>query len=113
MQSPSSKKYITIKTSQQEYDLSLDEYSRWLSLLEGVEFVSKRVEQLKVRTQSSTEVDWIKPLAFQKYIAERYESMKSDLQELDKTNNTESCTTSLDPILLLDAKQRVAIDNLN
>jgi len=110
MQSPSSKKYTTIKTSQQEHDLSLDEYSRWLSLLEGIEFVSKRVEQLKVRTQSSTEVDWIKPLAFQKYIAERYESMKSDLQELDKT---ELCTTSLELTSPSKDKQRVAIDNLN
>jgi hypothetical protein len=113
MQSPSSKKYTTIKTSRQEYNLSLDEYSRWLSLLEGVEFVSKRVEQLKVRTQSSTEVDWIKPLAFQKYIAERYESMKSDLQELDKTNNTDLCTTSLEQTSSSKDKQRVAIDNLN
>ena len=112
MQSPLSKKYTTIKTSQQEHNLSLDEYSRWLSLLEGVEFVSKRVEQLKVRTQSSAEVDWIKPLAFQKYIAERYESMKSDLQELDKLNNTESCTTSLELTSLSNVKQQDAIDNL-
>jgi hypothetical protein len=60
-----------------------DEYARWLSLLEGVEFVSKRVEQLK-RRSSAAEVDWVKPLAFQKYIEERVESMKSDLCELEK-----------------------------
>ena len=63
-----------------------DEYSRWLCLLEGVEFVSKRVEQLKKRSSvtGAAEVDWVKPLAFQKYIEERYESMKSDLHELEK-----------------------------
>ena len=60
-----------------------DEYSRWLCLLEGVEFVSKRVEQLKKRS-SASEIDWVKPLAFQKYIEERFESMKSDLHELEK-----------------------------
>ena len=59
------------------------EYARWLSLLEGVEFVSKRVEQLKKRS-SASEIDWVKPLAFQKYIEERAESMISDLRELEK-----------------------------
>lgn len=63
-----------------------DEYSRWLCLLEGIEFVSKRVEQLKKRSTvvGAAEVDWVKPLAFQKYIEERFGSMKSDLNELEK-----------------------------
>ena len=83
MQSQSSKNYITINTATKSHTMTEDEYARWLSLLEGVEFVSKRVEQLKKRSCAS-EIDWVKPLAFQKYIEERVESMKSDLHELEK-----------------------------
>jgi len=79
----SSKKYITVNTQSKSHTMTEDEYSRWLCLLEGVEFVSKRVEQLKKRS-SASEIDWVKPLAFQKYIEERFESMKSDLHELEK-----------------------------
>lgn len=83
MQSQSSKNYITINTATKSHTMTEDEYARWLSFLEGVEFVSKRVEQLKKRSCAS-EIDWVKPLAFQKYIEERVESMKSDLHELEK-----------------------------
>ena len=96
MQLESSKKYITINTQTKSHTMSYDEYSRWLSLLEGIEFVSKRVEQIKKRTNTN-EIDWIKPLAFQKYIEERFESMKSDLDELDRQEaqaNNKTCTTS-------------------
>jgi hypothetical protein len=111
MQSQSSKKYITIKTSKEDHNLTLDEYSRWLCLLEGVEFVSKRVEQLKTRSKTNQEVDWIKPLAFQKYIAERHESMKSDLHEIDKTNNQETCITLQEHSLLSKDKQTATTVN--
>jgi hypothetical protein len=73
-----------------------------LSLLEGIEFVSKRVEQLKARNNIQ-DYDWIKPLAFQKYIEERYESMKSDLNEIEKTNieiDFKPCITSREPALV-------------
>jgi len=83
MQSQSSKKYITINTDNKSHTMTEIEYARWLSLLEGVEFVSKRVDQLKKRS-SASEIDWVKPLAFQKYIEERVESMVSDLHELEK-----------------------------
>jgi hypothetical protein len=102
MQLEPSKKYITINTPNKEHTMSKDEYSRWLSLLEGIEFVGKRVEQIKKRTNTN-EIDWIKPLAFQKYIEERFESMKSDLDELDRQElelTTPKCTTSQEPVLL-------------
>ena len=102
MQSTSSKNYITLNTTSGPKDLSLDEYSRWLSLLEGIEFVSKRVDQLKVRNNIDN-YDWIKPLAFQKYIEERHESMKSDLHEIEKQNieiDLTPCTTSQAPALV-------------
>jgi len=64
--------------------MSYDEYARWLCLLEGIELVGKRVEQIKRRNTDANNIDWIKPLAFQKYIEERFLSMKSDLEEIEQ-----------------------------
>ena len=101
MQSTSLKKSATDSTSNTERTMSRDEYSRWLCLLEGIEYVSKRVEQLEIRN-NITDIDWIKPLAFQKYIDERFESMKFELNEMDqqelKSNITVlPCITSPEP----------------
>ena len=83
--------------------MSYDEYARWLCLLEGIEIVGKRVEQLKKRSIEN-DIDWIKPLAFQKYIDERFLSMKSDLDEIEQNNAITApripCTTSLEPTLV-------------
>jgi len=97
MSSTPSSESITLNTELQHLNMSLDEYSRWLSLLEGIEIVGKRAEQLKKRSIEA-DIDWIKPLAFEKYIHERHPSMKSDLEEIEMNNNTKgpklSCTTS-------------------
>lgn len=97
MSSTSSNEIKTLNTEIQQHNMSYDEYARWLCLLEGVEIVSKRVEQLKKRSIEN-DIDWIKPLAFQKYIDERFLSMKSDLDEIERNNSLNapklSCTTS-------------------
>jgi hypothetical protein len=84
MQQTLSEESITLNINNKEEHMPLEVYARWLSLLEGIEFVGKRMEQLKKRAGTPSEVDWIKPLAFQKYIDERFASMKSDLIELEK-----------------------------
>lgn len=56
--------------------MSIDEMARWACLIEGVEQVSKKCDELGLGTEND---DWIKPLAFQKYIEERFHSMKHDL----------------------------------
>jgi hypothetical protein len=65
--------------------------------MEGIDLVGKRVEQLKKRSIEN-DIDWIKPLAFQKYIDERFLSMKSDLEEIERTPELTKiklpCTTS-------------------
>lgn len=102
MSSTSSNEIKTLNTEIQQHNMSYDEYARWLCLLEGVEIVSKRVEQLKKRSIEN-DIDWIKPLAFQKYIDERFLSMKSDLDEIERNNSLNapklSCTTSSAPVL--------------
>lgn len=56
--------------------MDIDELTRWACLIEGVEQVSAKCEQLGISTNNN---DWVKPLAFQKYIDERFHSMKHDL----------------------------------
>ncbi len=57
-------------------EMDIDELTRWACLLEGIDQVSKKYNELG---ESMDTDDWIKPLAFQKYIDERFHSMKHDL----------------------------------
>lgn len=57
-------------------EMDINELTRWACLLEGIEQVSKRYDDLG---ESMDTDEWIKPLAFQKYIEERFHSMKHDL----------------------------------
>ena len=80
--------------------MSTDEYVRWLCLLEAIEVVSSKMNQFGYRLQNK-DVDWIKSLAFQKYIDERFETMKCDLHDLETNEEFKiaqhtrpiSCTT--------------------
>jgi hypothetical protein len=56
--------------------MDIDELSRWACLIEGIEQVSKKYDDMG---ESMDTDDWVKPLAFQKYIEERFHSMKHDL----------------------------------
>lgn len=102
MSSTLSKNAVKLEVEAKTFGMSYDEYARWLCLLEGIELVGKRVEQLKRRSNDNN-IDWIKPLAFQKYIEERFLSMKSDLEELEQTAEPKMikvpCTTSQVPAL--------------
>ncbi len=60
-----------------EKSMDLDEFTRWACLLEGVEQVTKKYSELGENMEATD--DWIKPLAFQKYIDERFHSMRHDL----------------------------------
>ena len=106
MQSKHSEKTISLNLNKGQTTLSYDEYVRWLCLLEGVDLVSKKMKQFSHRLKNQ-DMDWIKPLAFQKYITERFETMKSDLEEAENnpdlqlinSQQTSVCTTSLEPAL--------------
>jgi len=102
MSSTPLKNYNNLEAEINNHNMSYDEYARWLCLLEGIDLVGKRVDQLKKRS-IEVGVDWIKPLAFQKYIDERFLSMKSDLEEIERTpeliNISRPCTTSQVPVL--------------
>jgi hypothetical protein len=58
------------------HEMDVSELARWACLLEGIEFISKRSGELGIGDDN---LDWIKPIALQKYIDERFEAMKHDL----------------------------------
>jgi len=53
--------------------MEFNEFVRWACLIEALEVVGDKVDSTK-------DNKWIKPLAFQKYIQERFHSMKHDLK---------------------------------
>ena len=76
-------KQKTIKLTTNQDDTSEMSYyalSRWMSLIEGVEFVDKKCKQLKIPDSSNS---WIKPNALQKYLDERTPSMLFEITNDD------------------------------
>lgn len=59
-----------------EIVMDINELTRWACLIEGIENVTAKCQELGVPIESD---EWVKPLAFQKYIDERFHSMKHDL----------------------------------
>lgn len=102
MQLQTSIKTVNIKSKAKDYQMGMTEYARWLSLIEGIELVSKKAQQVRERNPSNN-VDWIKPLAFQKYVTERHESMIDEIEVHEKNNiNTSDmsiCITLPEPVL--------------
>lgn len=87
MQSITSKKTLDIKLKDRTEQMSLVTYSRWLCLIEAIELVCSKAKQMKIDTANN--IDWIKPLAFQKYIEERIESMVDEVEIFENQNNLE------------------------
>lgn len=71
-------KKISITTkSKNKHVMSVDSYSRWLCLVEAMQFINQKAQKSKIDLDKNDK--WIKPLSLQKYIKERYHSMKHDL----------------------------------
>lgn len=85
MQSTTLEKNITVNLKSKNEEMPIKVYSRWLCLIEAIELVCNKAKQMKIDTHNS--MDWIKPLAFQKYIEERYESMIDEIEHFE--NNPE------------------------
>jgi hypothetical protein len=72
-----------------KYKMSEYEVSRWFSLIEAVDIIDTKAKQMGVRGDA---VNWVKPIAIQKYIDERTESMLFEIQ--DDLSKEKRCTTS-------------------
>ena len=69
-------KYITINTNKGEEKMTIDHYTRWLCLIEAIDVIDKKCEEWG---ENMDDIDWVKPIALQKYIDERFHSMKHDV----------------------------------
>ncbi len=104
MQSTTSRKTIDVKLKDKTESMSLETYSRWLCLIEAIELVCSKAKQMKIDTANN--IDWIKPLAFQKYIDERNESMVDEVNMYEKQEDITPlqpantiCNTQQEPLL--------------
>jgi hypothetical protein len=81
---------IVVKSSVKEHPMQKVEYARWLCLVEALDLIERKAVDLK---QDLTSDDfWVKPLAFQKYIEQRLETMILDV-------NREEGLTGIPPIV--------------
>lgn len=69
--------FIIIQGTKGEVKMSKVEYARWLCLIEAIDLVERKASDLKADIVSDD--FWIKPLAFQKYIDQRLETMIIDV----------------------------------
>lgn len=60
------------------YQMSEYEISRWFSLIEAVDIIDRKSAQLGIKGKG---INWVKPIAIQKYIDERTESMLFEIQD--------------------------------
>lgn len=63
-------------TNGETVDMSLEQMTRWCCLLEAVDSIEKKCEEAG---KNMDQIDWVKPLAMQKYIEERYHAMLHDV----------------------------------
>jgi hypothetical protein len=68
---------ITIQTKTKSHTLKKEEYARWLCLIEAIDLIERKASELK--TDIISDDFWVKPLAFQKYIEQRVETMLLDI----------------------------------
>jgi hypothetical protein len=66
---------IKIKTKKRVENMSIEEFSRWGCLVEAYGFIQKRAEELDVDIEQ-----FIKPIAIERYIEERYPSILHDVR---------------------------------
>lgn len=69
--------HVIVQCKTKEHRLNKIEYARWLCLIEAIDLIGRKAEELK--TDMVADDFWVKPLAFQKYIDQRLETMVLDV----------------------------------
>lgn len=70
--------YVTInKSNGTSEEMTIETYTRWLCLVEALDVITQTAERKKIDLNNN---DWVKPIALQKYIDERYLSMLHDVK---------------------------------
>lgn len=69
---------LTILDSKgEEYTFSIDQYTRWICLMEAIEHINLMAKNKKINLDAND--DWIQPIKINKYIKERYPSLRHDM----------------------------------
>lgn len=93
-------KKISVKTKTKKHVMSVESYARWLCLMESIEFINESAKKNNVNLDKSSK--WIKPLAIQKYIKERYPSMLHDFKFEENLDIDISLFSDLNPKCTVD-----------
>jgi hypothetical protein len=72
---------ISIDKEGNKDTMSYYELSRWFSLIEAVDFIDKKANQIGMDKKDGS---WVKPIALQKYVDERTPSMLFDMVNDDE-----------------------------
>lgn len=73
----------TFETKQgSQIEMTGNEIARWCCLIEAVDIIDRKGSQMGVDMKHAS---WVKPIAIQKYIDERYDTMVEEI-ERDQTN---------------------------
>ena len=76
--------YMVYKTKKNgDVKMNKETFARWLCLMEAFYIIDKKAEELGFNL---TDNDIVKPLAFEKYVQQRFESMVLDLNHDEKNN---------------------------
>jgi len=70
------KMYATFNTPNGRVNMTKDNLARWLCLMEAFHIIEKKSQDLNISLEKQ---DWVKPLAFEKYIQQRFEGMMLDM----------------------------------
>jgi hypothetical protein len=57
-------------------EMSIETFSRWMCLIEAIDCIQRKCEEDEINMEK---VDWVKPIAIQHYIDERFHSMVHDV----------------------------------
>ena len=69
---------VMIKSrSGNEHIMTVETYARWLCLIEGLDVITKAGEANNIDLNKDT--SWVKPIALQNYIEERFPAMLHDI----------------------------------
>lgn len=81
--------YREIKSTKKERTYQMSEYEicRWMCLIEAVDIIEQKCTQMGAKGKG---VNWVKPIALQKYIDERTESMLFEIS--DDLSKEKPCT---------------------
>jgi len=70
---------ISVKTkTNKTHVMSIDTYTRWLCLAEALQLINQQAEKSKIDLEKND--CWIKPIALQKYINQRFPAMSHDFK---------------------------------